>query len=119
MERINPNFYPQPFIRKPSIQPGVKEEWAERPNDYLTKDDLIKLYGKCGAILHSGNPYGSQVDYGYYENKMEHWSSRIMNLLNAHYISLVNDPQVYLIQMGSKNQPPSCNIFAPASPLRR
>jgi hypothetical protein len=115
MERINPNFYPQPIIQKPSDMPGVKMEWLERPKDYLTKEDLIKLYKKCGAIMHSGNPYGSQVDYQYYESKMEHWGSRIMNLLNAHHIRLVNDPNLYLIQMGSKNEAPSHWAFAPTS----
>ena len=118
IERLNSNFYPQPIIQKPSGVSGVKMEWLERPQDYLTKDDLIKLYGKCGIILHSENPYGSQIDYGYYESKMQYWGSRIMNLLNAHYIRLVNDPNLYLIQMGSKDEAPSHCAFAPTSKLK-
>lgn len=119
IERVNPDFYPRPIIQKSSDMPGVKMEWLERPNDYLTKDDLIKLYQKCGAILHSGNPYGSQIDYHYYESNMEHWGSRIMNLLNAHYIRLVNDPCLYLIQMGAKDKAPSHYAFAPVELLKR
>jgi hypothetical protein len=49
---------------------------------------------------------------------MEHWGSRIMNLLGAHYICLVNDPRLYLIQMGSKDQPPTHRVFAPISTLK-
>jgi hypothetical protein len=113
IERVNPDFYPRPIIQKPSSRPGVYMDWDERPNDYLTKDDLIKLYKKCGAIMHSGNPYGSQIDYGYYESMVGHWGSRIKNLLNAHYIRLVNDPNLYLIQMGSNNEAPSYGVFAP------
>ena len=113
IERLNPDFYPRPIIQTPSSQPGVKMEWADRPNDFLTKDDLIKLYKKCGAIMHSGNPYGSQVDYGYYESTVPHWGTRIMNLLNAHYIRLLRDPNLYLIQVGSKDEAPSYCAFAP------
>jgi hypothetical protein len=113
IERVNPDFYPRPILQKQSAVPGVKMEWSDRPNDYLTKDELIKLYKKCGAIMHSGNPYGSQVDYAYYERMVADWGMRIMNLLNAHCIRLVNDPHIYLIQMGSNEEAPSYCVFAP------
>ncbi|MGA2630661.1 MAG: hypothetical protein ABSG54_10655 [Terriglobia bacterium] len=113
IERVNPDFYPRPILQKPSEVPGLKMEWSDRPNDHLTKDELIKLYKKCGAIMHSGNPYGSQVDYAYYERMVAHWGTRIMNLLNAHSIRLVNDPHLYLIQMGSNEEAPSHYVFAP------
>jgi hypothetical protein len=44
IEAINPDFYPRPIIEKPSEQPGVKVEWLDRPDDYLTKDRFITLY---------------------------------------------------------------------------
>ncbi len=113
IERVNPDFYPRPIVQKPSGVPGIEMEWSDRPNDYLTKDELIKLYKKCGAIMHSGNPYGSQVDYSYYESMVAHWGTRIVNLLNAHYIRLVNDPNLYLIQMGSVEETPTYTVFAP------
>ena len=113
IERLNPGFYPRPIIQKPSNRPGVKMEWLERQGDYLTKDDLIKLYKKCGAIMHSGNPYGSQVDLAYYESKITYWLDRVVNLLNAHHITLVNDPNLYLIQMGANNAPPNYTPFVP------
>ena len=112
IERINPNFYPEPVIQKLSDKPGITMDWLSRPDDYLTKADLVKLYQKCGAIVHSDNPYGSKIDYKFYGNMMTHWASRIMNLLNSHCISLVNDPHLYLVQMGAKNQRPSCGTFA-------
>lgn len=113
IERVNPDFYPRPIIQKPSGAPGGKIEWSDRPNDYLTKDELIKLYKKCGAIMHCGNPYGSQVDYAYYESMVAYWGTRIMNLLSAHYIRLVSDPNLYLVQMGSNEEAPSHCAFAP------
>ena len=53
MGRVNPNFYPVPIIQQPSSTPGVKMDLINRTNDYLTKDDLVVLYKKCGAIMHS------------------------------------------------------------------
>jgi hypothetical protein len=50
-----------------------------------------------------------------YEKKLSYWGSRIVNLLNAHYIRLVNDPNLYLIQiqMASLDTKPNYTIFAP------
>jgi len=87
-------------------------------DDFLTKEDLIKLYQKCGAIMHSGNPYGSQVDFAYYERNISHWRERIVNLLNSHLVTLVDDPNVYLIQMGAATIHPTYTPFAPAEPPR-
>jgi hypothetical protein len=112
IERINPNFYPRPFITKLNDKSGAEGEWVDRPNDYLTKEDLIKLHEKCNAIMHSENPYGSKIDYKYYEDMMKNWASRIMKLLDKHSISLVNDSNLYYIQMGTKDQPPSCGTWA-------
>jgi hypothetical protein len=117
IERINPDFYPRPIIQQPSSRPGVKMEWAQRPDDYLTRDDLLKLYKKCAAIMHSGNPYGSQVDYAYYEKMTVHWGIRIMNLLNAHHIRLVDDANLYLIQMGAEGAPPTYQAFEPVEKM--
>jgi hypothetical protein len=113
IQRLNPGFYPRPIIQKPSNRPGVKMDLEERRDDYLTKEDLIKLYKKCGAIMHSGNPYGSQVDFAYYEEKISWWRNRIVNLLNSHLITLVDDPNLYLIQMGKIDGYPSYTPFAP------
>src|SRR5260370_28719120 len=32
IERVNPDFYPRPIIQEPSSLPGIKAEWADRPN---------------------------------------------------------------------------------------
>jgi hypothetical protein len=113
IERINPDFYPRPIIQQVSSKPGTKMDLLDRSNDYLTKEELIKLYKKCGAVLHSGNPYGSQIDYAYHEGMIPHWREKIVNLLNAHLIRLINDPNLYLIQMGNMEEDASYGIFAP------
>ncbi|MGD0137392.1 MAG: hypothetical protein ABSD28_00825 [Tepidisphaeraceae bacterium] len=115
IERVNPDFYPRPIVELPAGKPGVKRDLQDKKDGFLTKAEFLKLYEKCGAIMHAGNPYGSQVDYGYYEGNIQGWFDRIIGLLNSHTIKLVNDPNLYLIHM----QEPGDNkvhhyVFAPA-----
>jgi len=111
MERLNPLFFPEPINQVPSKRPGVMMDLQPRTEDFLTRDDLVKLYKKCGAIMHAGNPYGSTVDYGYYEKMAGYWRDRIVNLLSAHRIRLIGDQNLYLIQMGAPDQPPTHTVF--------
>jgi hypothetical protein len=113
MERINPEFYPHPIIQKPSSIPGMKSDWSDRKDDFLTKDRFIKIYEKCGGILHADNPYGSKTDYNYYRGHLKEWRNSIVNLLNAHTIKLVKDKNLYLFQMEAANANPSYTAFAP------
>jgi hypothetical protein len=113
MERVNPDFYPKPIIQRPCDEPGIHMKWDDRPDDYLTKEKFVKVYEKCGAILHSENPFGSKVDYNFYQSSLPVWRNEIVNLLNAHTIKLVGDINLYLFQMGSGKDNPSYNSFAP------
>lgn len=54
LERLKPKFYPSP--RAQSIDAGkVLNVPIPIPSDYLTKALLLKLYGRCGDVLHVGN----------------------------------------------------------------
>jgi hypothetical protein len=112
LERINTDFYPSPIIQKPSTLPGVTSEWLNRPDDFLTKEKLIKIYELCGGILHADNPYGTQTNYERYQVDIKDWMTLIINLLNAHTIRLVNDKNIYLFQMGSETANPSYTPFS-------
>ena len=116
IERLNADFYPRPVIEVPSTQPGVKMEWRDKKDGFLTRDEFLKLYQKCGAIMHAGNPYGSQVDYGYYERNVQTWLTKITGLLNSHTIRLVNDKNLYLIHMQENDGKVHHYVFAPRTP---
>lgn len=113
LERLNPCFYPHPIIQKPSKTPGIASDWEDRKDDFLTKEYFIKAYEKCGGILHADNPYGKKTDYQHYQSQAKDWRNRIVNLLNAHTIKLINDKNLYLFQMGSKDTNPSYTAFTP------
>jgi hypothetical protein len=115
IQAINPDFYPRPIVQKPSQRPGVKTDWLDRPDDYLTKDRFVTLYDTCGGILHARNPFAREQDYPKLEKAAPNWYLWIRNLLNAHTIRLVGDPIIWLMQMGSDSEPPTYVLFAPAA----
>ena len=99
LERVNPDFYPIPIRELPPDREGTKSKWVPRDPDYLSKEDFIEVYGRCGVLMHAANPFGSGIDYTYYQQKVPIWRSQIMNLLNSHVIRLVNEPGLWLIHM--------------------
>lgn len=109
--RVNPNFYPTPIIQKPSAIPGVAMDWIDRNPDYLTKDDFLFAYDKCGGILHAANPYGATTDFDAYQVNLIQWRKKIVNLLNSHTMSLVADDHLYLFQMSAGDQMPTYHVF--------
>lgn len=115
VERVNPNFYPEPITEEPSSREEVKSDWKKRKSDYLTKEDFIKVYKKCGAIMHAGNPYGSRVDYSWYEKSLPRWRQQVINLLSSHTIRLVNDSNLYLIHLEEdRDERVHYYVFTPA-----
>jgi len=115
IQAINPDFYPRPIVQKPSQRPGVKMDWLDRSDDYLTKDRFVTLYDKFGGILHARNPFAREQDYSRLEKTAPNWYLWIQNLLNAHTIRLVGDPNIWLMQMGSDSKPPTYTLFAPTA----
>jgi hypothetical protein len=71
----------------------------ERGPDYLTEDSLIEAHGRCGALMHSANPYGLPIDYAFYQKSFNIWLPKIMNLLNNHKVHLLGDTGFYLFHM--------------------
>ena len=86
LEKLHHNFYPVP--RKPIFSPGHLH-MADYDGNFLTKDELLRLYGICGALLHKGNlrnllnPQKPPSDY----QDIQHWGQNILNLLSFHTIS--------------------------------
>ena len=102
LERLNAKFYPEPVRTDYSKE---LPEWKSIDEEYLTKDDAIKIYDKCGGLMHTSNPYGSQIDFNYYETQMSIWYRKIMNLLNQHLIHMVDGKNIYCITMNGAGNP--------------
>lgn len=109
LERLNPQFYPIPVKTDYTVEP---KRWVNIDEAYLTKDEAVKIYDKCGGLMHVPNPYGSQVDVFYYEKMIPIWYKKIFYLLNQHVIHMVGGEQMYCIVMcGDKNDNPHGYLF--------
>ncbi|MHC3993916.1 hypothetical protein ACXWTF_03755 [Thiomicrolovo sp. ZZH C-3] len=99
IEKLNPDFYPRPIDEQPSKLDGVVNDLMDVTEGYLTKDDFILIYDKCGKILHAENPLGNGTDYQYYEKHIPIWMQKIKRLLGTHKVTLLNDKNMYLVHM--------------------
>jgi len=87
LQKLHPNFYPSP--RKLVFSSG-HVHLSDYDREFLTKSDLITLYGKCGDALHKGNlrqlldPKNQPTaDF----RDIQEWGQKILNLLSVHLIS--------------------------------
>lgn len=110
LEHANPNFYPKPVIETASDDPNIVHQLKNRDTDYLSKDELEEVYGRCGLIMHACNPYRPEIDYSEYTRMLQQWRQRIINLLNNHQVHLVNDLGFYLIHM-KENQDDKVHFY--------
>ncbi|WP_158819367.1 hypothetical protein [Granulicella sp. S156] len=87
LEKLHPNFYPSP--RKLAFNLG-HIHLGDYDREFLTKSELIILYGRCGDALHKGNlrqlldPKNQPpADF----RDLQEWGQKILNLLSVHLIS--------------------------------
>lgn len=84
LEALHPDFYPVPV--KPTFGNNSVDLEAIT-SGFLTKPELITLYGKCGDVLHKGNlrrllspRMPSQTNFP----DIDVWGQKMLNLLSAH-----------------------------------
>lgn len=111
IERIHPNFYPVPI----EIDPDNKYRWLDKKTPYLTKEQFVSIYKKCGKILHEDSAFIDDKDmdstYNQADEQINNWVLLIMNLLNTHTVHLYNKKDLFYITMGGENDRPRGNIF--------
>lgn len=99
LEKLNPYFYPKPIRELPRAKPEVTSDLQDITDGFLTKDEFLNVYEKCGKMMHADNPYGGKTDYLYYDKSIPKWIDEIKVLLSVHTIRLINDENIYLIHM--------------------
>ena len=104
IERIHPNFYPQPFI----VDPNNKHNWLEYPAPYLTRKKFEKVYDRCGKFLHEYSPFLPEEQKGReflaLEKDIKNWGQLIINLLSTHKIHLYDEKGIFRIEMNALNE---------------
>jgi hypothetical protein len=92
LEKLHADFYP--FPTKQIIGPDGKVLRTEDvTEDFLTKSDLLKLWGQAGNELHMGNIHNILTKRKTLPpvTEIEIWNKKIVTLLNHHQIKL-SDP---------------------------
>ena len=99
LEKINPALYPKPVKEVPSKCGGVKNDLVDVTEEFLTKQQLVEAYDRCGEILHAKNPFLGQQDYAAFDSLVPQWMERIRCLLNTHMIHLIETDYFILVHM--------------------
>jgi hypothetical protein len=110
VESINPDFYPEAIVDTLDPRPGIRADWTAN-TAALTKEEFTQLYQICAKMLHTENPYKPPVDYADYKKSMQVWLSKIIALLDKHYVKFGDGNYLYLVQMSGPNNTISYNVF--------
>ena len=108
IERVNPGFFPRPIRFSHQDKETNVKHFSDLVSGFLTKEDLVFLYDRCGAVMHAVNPFtsGHIVDI---KRPVKEWVSRIRNLLATHRMSLVNSERMWVVVM---DYPPDGKVHA-------
>lgn len=98
IEAIHPDYYPKP-VAFPAIETSRVKHLLDVKDGYLTRDDFVFLYGICSEVLHTWNPYCPEPRVVDTQRPLAEWVQRIQRLLDLHYIQLVGQEGVWVVQM--------------------
>lgn len=112
IEKIHPEFYPQPV----RIDPNDEYNIINITDGYLTKDLFVKIYEKCGKVLHQASPFENakdvETEYKRVWADIPEWRRLIVKLLDAHVVKLYNNDLFYFIMADKETGRPHGNIFS-------
>lgn len=94
LEKLHPRFYPLPVETK---RIGRVAKMKDADLDYLSKADLIALYGRTGDVLHRGSITYIQSGKPQFLDGFDEvikWAAKISNLLGQHTIVTHDDKKI-------------------------
>ena len=103
LQIANPRFYPQPVRQVLNETTGKVVSVESIRSGYLTKKVFMRLYDKCGGILHADNPFGPKRDAESFLKSVPTWMGKIRRLLNHHQIQLIDDDQQLWVLMQTES----------------
>lgn len=98
LEKLHPNFYPQPIKFGHVTESGVKH-FDKVKNGYLTRDDFVTLYDLCSETMHTWNPFTDKDRRIDFKRSVVEWVRRIEGLLKMHLMQFVDRDEIWVINM--------------------
>ena len=112
LERIHKEFYPQPFSLDPND--NVNERLIDKKEPFLSRDEFVKVYDKCGKILHEFSPLETDAtiedEFNAVWNSIDEWVDHIVQLLSLHIIWLYNE-HLFYIKLGDNDTEPTGRLM--------
>ncbi len=124
LERYHSDFYPHPIIltvTKPCPEKPNGEAHIERKAaGFLTKAELLKLYGRTGNYLHRGKikDLQSRPPYKAIDKAMiVSWTNKIVALLDVHHIAASDNRQHWIVILSNADDNGRVQVGLALSPL--
>ena len=99
LENVNSDFYPKPLYQEGVNEHGITH-FEFLKDGYLTKDEFVFLYNKCGKALHAMNPYNDETVINL-KKSINEWLQRIITLLTLYQVTLVDSDEAWIVQLQS------------------
>jgi hypothetical protein len=91
LQQLHSEFYPIGATQ-------VRYQVELRRDGFLTKEEAVSLYRKCGVVLHRGS-FNAQASLGYSDADIEEiraWKQKIEALLSCHAIFMADERTMVL-----------------------
>lgn len=99
IRQINPEYLPIAANNMPEM-----ETIENAPERTISEDDLLGIHEKMGRLLHSPNPFASEIDYRAESKYIKVSISRIINFLSVHTIKLYGENDFLFVIMEARNK---------------
>jgi hypothetical protein len=118
LEALHPNFYPHPV--RLTISPD-RVHMDRLESGFLTKTELITLYGTCGDRLHRGTlkkllantPQTQPANF----DDIATWTNKIITLLNQHHIASFDNLSHFICMLKRSDAEGQAQVALALSPL--
>ena len=100
LEQLHPQFFPRAV--KMNIVTNVSIQISDDDSVYLTKDELLLLWRKCGERLHRGNAkklLSSRMPIQVHFRDVDGWARKIGNLLDQHHIASSDNKRHFIVAL--------------------
>lgn len=106
LDELHPDFYPKPYMQ--AAAKDANGIWQNQPvtSGFLSKSELLSLYGRCGGFLHQGGLKKRKAKRSQQLDPWDpkHWADKAWILLKCHIIQTIHpDVQLHVI-MKDKDQ---------------